>query len=103
MENLFRFIKKDDHLPLMLQSIKKNVGKTFLVTNRDWRYENIVMTFLLGTSWMAFFDLVLVDANKLSFFSIGRYLKYVGPDVIYYGDHLFGDVVRCRKPVGGGP
>ena len=89
VENLARFIKKDDRLLLMLQSIKKNGGKTFLVTNSDWRYANIIMTFLLGTSWMAFFDLVLVDAKKPLFFSTGTDLKYM--------DSMTGSVVDTKK------
>ena len=103
------------------------------MTNSDWRYVNIIMTFLLGAAWNSFFDLVLVDAKKPIFFSTGTDLKYVdtktgsvvdmsveekpglmvyrggdhnavtrlmgakGPDVIYCGDHLYGDVIRCRK------
>ena len=125
-----RFVSKDDRLPLMLMGIKENGGKTFLVTNSDWWYANIIMTFLLGTSWLSFFDLVLVSARKPLFFSTGSPLMYVdtmtgsvvdrmvgdvvvysggdhntvtrllgarGPDVLYCGDHLFGDVVRCKK------
>ena len=29
--------------------------------------------------------------------TVTRLLGARGPDVIYCGDHLFGDVVRCRK------
>ena len=40
VENLARFIKKDDRLLLMLQSIKKNGGKTFLVNNSDCQHHH---------------------------------------------------------------
>lgn len=130
VEDLPRFVKKDSRLSLLFRRIKENGGKSFLVTNSDWKYANIIMTYLLGTEWNTFFDLVVVNAQKPLFFSTGTDLKYVdtktgylqdrlseeepvfsggnhsavarllgarGPDVIYCGDHLYGDVVRCRK------
>jgi 5'-nucleotidase len=134
LANLPKYVKKDDRLPSMLEKIRKSGRKTFLVTNSDWWYSSQIMNFLLGGSWLSYFDLVVVDACKPRFFSTGTALQRVdttsstftllplsscppgptvysggdhstisrmlgarGPDVIYVGDHLYADVIKCRK------
>jgi len=135
LANLSRFVKKDPRLSEMLKKMRNGGKKTFLLTNSDWWYTRQIMTFLLGDSWISFFDLVIVDACKPRFFSSGTPLQYVdtststlfpvsstsippqgpliysggdhttitamlkatGSDVIYVGDHLYADVIKCRK------
>jgi len=132
LANLPRYVKKDERLPSMLEKIRENGKKTFLLTNSDWWYSGQIMKFLLGDSWLSYFDLVVVDACKPRFFSTGTPLQRVdtstaallplssspagpvvysggdhrtistmlgakGPDVIYVGDHLYADVIKCRK------
>ncbi|XP_023338694.1 cytosolic purine 5'-nucleotidase [Eurytemora carolleeae] len=140
VENLEKYIKKDERLIGVLTRIRESGRKTFLLTNSDWWYTNHIMTFLLQNnsnekeSWLDYFDLTIVDACKPTFFNKGTNFKMVdtctgekvdlnskpvherpvvysggdhhtvsnllgadGPDVMYCGDHLHADVVKCRK------
>ncbi len=129
-----RFVQRD---PLVAQTLRdqRSAGrKTFLITNSDWVYTSEMMTYALAPdldqdeSWRDLFDLVIVSANKPSFFEdrnpfyrvvdeqAGLLQPHFGPlrsgevyfggnaaeveqsfhlsggDILYVGDHLFGDV-----------
>ena len=84
---------------------------------------NITDSFVFIDKWLSFFDLVVVDACKPRFFGSGTPTKKLdipesgttpvysggdhdtvtkmlgaeGPDIIYAGDHLYADVIKCRK------
>ncbi|XP_023324415.1 cytosolic purine 5'-nucleotidase [Eurytemora carolleeae] len=140
--DLPRYVKKNSCLLRMLRNIKDGGKKSFLLTNSDWWYTQIIMKYLLNDEnsdedeWMSWFDLVIVDGQKPRFFSSGTPLLRVDkktlekipvdsvaldsnpgglvysggdhttftnmlgvlePEIIYCGDHLYADVVKCRK------
>ena len=77
----------------------------------------------LADAWLGMFDLVVVDACKPRFWAAGtqqvrlagesntttpaysggraeqvqQLLGAAGPDILYVGDHLLADVIKCRK------
>jgi len=140
VKDLPRYVKKDDRLVTMLRQMRDAGRKTFLLTNSDWWYTNIIMGYLLKehsapgeSSWLSWFDLTVVDGCKPRFFTTGTPLKQVNletrellpvdqqhtlnhtvysggdhqtitrmigvdaPEILYCGDHLYGDVIKCRK------
>jgi len=142
VENLPKYVKRDERLPQVLHNLQKSGAKTFLLTNSGWDYSNKVMEFLLdfpnaphaGKSWQSYFNFTFVDARKPSFFAEGTVLRQVnketgrlsigthtgslednavysggnsevlskligakGRDVLYVGDHIFGDVLKSKK------
>uniref|UniRef100_A0A8B9K045 5'-nucleotidase, cytosolic II n=1 Tax=Astyanax mexicanus TaxID=7994 RepID=A0A8B9K045_ASTMX len=71
--------------------------------------------------WQSYFDLILVDARKPVFFGEGTVLRQVdtqifslgsssdivcdllgakGKDILYIGDHIFGDILKSKKRQG---
>ncbi|XP_051787757.1 cytosolic purine 5'-nucleotidase-like isoform X3 [Erpetoichthys calabaricus] len=146
-EDLNRYLIKDPRLPLLLSRMKE-VAKVFLATNSDYSYTNAIMNFLFDhpdssnadvpkTSWMSYFDLIVVDARKPLFFGEGTVLRQVdtytgklrigmytgglehgtvysggssdiicdllgmkGKDILYVGDHIFGDILKSKKRQG---
>lgn len=129
-----RFVERDPLVAQTLRDQRLAGRKTFLITNSDWVYTSEMMTYALapdlaeGESWRDLFDLVIVSANKPSFFenqnpfyrvvdeTAGLLSPHFGPlkdgdvyfggnaaaveesfnlsggDILYVGDHLFGDV-----------
>ena len=90
-----QYIKRDPRLAMLLERLRSNERKIFLLTNSDWWYTNNVMTFILGKEWTSFFDLVVVDASKPRFFSTTREMQrleaatgqtpvYSGGDKVYF-------------------
>ena len=117
-----KYIKRDERLPALLKKLLKNEKKTFLLTNSDWWFTNKIMTFLVGSSWSDYFTLVVVDACKPRFFSsssemvklepegqrvpvysggdqvqVTTLLGSTGQNIIYWGDHLYADIVQCGR------
>lgn len=122
IENPEKFIRKDPRLSPLLLGIRTSGRKSFLLTNSDWRYTSHVMKYLLGDTWHSLFDLIVVDACKPRFFSEGTTLKVLedcldgcniysggnhgkltsmletqGHKILYCGDHLHADIIKCRK------
>lgn len=129
-----RFVERDPLVAQTLRDQRLAGRKTFLITNSDWVYTSEMMTYALapdladGETWRDLFDLVIVSANKPSFFEnqnpfyrvvdeeAGLLQPHFGPlrdgeiyfggnaaaveesfnlsggDILYVGDHLFGDV-----------
>ncbi|KAL7673488.1 hypothetical protein ACOME3_008343 [Neoechinorhynchus agilis] len=141
-ENLEDFIVKSPQVKTMLERIRQYGAKSFLLTNSDYWYTNIVMPFLLETKdWNQYFDYIVVDARKPAFFAEGTPLRKFnavtkkmsmghyrdsngyrcgpierstvysggsckvfskligaqGKDVLYVGDHIYGDIIRSKK------
>lgn len=139
LANISKFVRKDPRLPVMLDRLRQQGAKVFLLTNSGFAYTNKVMGFLLDERpWRSYFDYVLVDAGKPRWFGDGTALRqvdtasgalgigsHVGPllssdvysggscdefcrlvgirsgrEVLYVGDHIFGDVLRSKKSRG---
>lgn len=145
VENLEKYVKKDERLPMFLQRLKESGAKTFLLTNSDYNFTNKIMTYLFDyphgarpedphRNWKTYFDTIVVDARKPLFFGEGTILRQVdtdtgalkigihtgpfhkehvysggscdvfteligakGKDVLYVGDHIFGDILKSKK------
>ena len=69
MNNIAKYIERDERLPLLLDRMHQNGKKTFLLTNSDYRYTEKVMSFLFdvpsakGRPWKSYFDYIVVDAR----------------------------------------
>lgn len=46
IENLEKYVKKDDRLPMFLSRLRESGAKTFLLTNSDYNFTNKIMTYL---------------------------------------------------------
>ncbi|XP_036318318.1 cytosolic purine 5'-nucleotidase isoform X1 [Rhagoletis pomonella] len=145
IENLDYYVKKDPRLPMVLSRIRESGAKVFLLTNSDYKYTNIIMSYLFDfehgarpdephRNWKTYFDVIVVDAAKPLFFGEGTILRQVdtqtgalrigthmgplqpgkvysggscevftsfinakGKDVLYVGDHIFGDILKSKK------
>ncbi|XP_066248458.1 cytosolic purine 5'-nucleotidase isoform X1 [Euwallacea similis] len=145
IENLEKYVKKDERLPTFLARLRESGAKTFLLTNSDYNFTDKIMTYLFDfphgakpgephRNWTTYFDIVVVDACKPLFFGDGTILRQVdtstgalrlgihtgpfqkdhvysggscdvftkligakGKDVLYVGDHIFGDILKSKK------
>ncbi|CAH1188488.1 unnamed protein product [Phyllotreta striolata] len=145
IENLEKYVKKDERLPMFLTRLKESGAKTFLLTNSDYTYTDKIMSYLFDfphgarpedphRNWTTYFDVVVCDARKPLFFGEGTILRQVdtttgglrvgvhtgpllsnhvysggscdvftqfigakGKDVLYVGDHIFGDILKSKK------
>lgn len=138
VNNLSKYVVKDERLPMLMQRILESGAKTFLLTNSEWWYTNELMKYLFDfpglKSWRSYFNYVVVDSRKPAFFGEGTVLRQVdvntgklkigrhtgamredsvysggscdvlskligakGKDVLYAGDHIFGDVLKSKK------
>ncbi|XP_011177124.2 cytosolic purine 5'-nucleotidase isoform X3 [Zeugodacus cucurbitae] len=145
IENLDYYVKKDPRLPMVLSRIRESGAKVFLLTNSEYKYTDILMSYLFDfehgarpdephRNWKTYFDVIVVDAAKPLFFGEGTILRQVdtqtgalkigthmgplqpgkvysggscevftnfinakGKDVLYVGDHIFGDILKSKK------
>jgi HAD superfamily 5'-nucleotidase-like hydrolase len=73
-----KFIYRDPHLAETLHKLRSSGKKLFLLTNSPWGYTDSVMRYLLGgqmneyPSWRLYFDVVVVAAQKPTWFKEGR-------------------------------
>ena len=121
------FILRDPDLPAALDRWRRSGKKLFVLSNSDWRFTEGVLSFLLDgqdptrPSWMDYFDLVVVAARKPAFFRealeavplpgqakafeggnalwMEQQLGAFGEEVLYVGDHIYGDILRSKKHV----
>ena len=119
------FIPRDPQLPLALDRLKREGKKLFLLTNSDWSFTQGVLGHLLDGQdearplWTDYFDLVVVSSRKPAFFLetpepyalegrprcftgghaawLESLLGAQGEQVLYVGDHIYGDVLRSKK------
>jgi 5'-nucleotidase len=120
----------DPKLPDTLYRLRREDKKLFLLTNSDYAYTDRVLSVVLetafhGRNWWEFFDLIVTDSNKPDFFLEGkRWKKKIdckhdvpaygggnfrqleremgarGDEILYIGDHIFGDILRSKKSSG---
>ena len=128
-----RFVQLDPDCALALLD-QQNAGKQLLlITNSEWPFTVAMMSYSFdrfmpaGKTWRDLFDIVIVAANKPSFFStrfpflevasadgllkpvigplnkgkayyggsatvVEQFLGLSGDEILYVGDHIFGDV-----------
>lgn len=76
--DLPKYVDRDPELARTLHKFRSSGKKLFLLTNSPWHYTNQMMTYLLGESmaeypsWRHFFDVIIVSAQKPSWFKEGR-------------------------------
>uniref|UniRef100_A0A0X3PZM9 Cytosolic purine 5'-nucleotidase n=1 Tax=Schistocephalus solidus TaxID=70667 RepID=A0A0X3PZM9_SCHSO len=137
--------KKNPETLLMLDKLRKNGAKVFLLTNSDFQYSQAIMKHILEIpnhegvvrKWTTYFDYIVTDARKPLFFEEGTILRVIdeatgrcsighhtgpletgriyaggscevftqlirarGKDVLYTGDHIYGDILKSKKQVG---
>jgi HAD superfamily 5'-nucleotidase-like hydrolase len=125
LEHRAFFIPQEHQLALALDRLKRGGKKLFLLTNSEWSFTNGVMGHLLDGQdetrprWTDYFDLVVVSSRKPVFFLetpdpipleghpqcfsgghtawLEAMLGAEGEQVLYVGDHIYGDVLRSKK------
>lgn len=119
------FIPRDPQLALALDRLKREGKKLFLLTNSDWSFTAGVLGHLLDGQdearprWTDYFDLMVVSSRKPDFFLgtpppaaidgqprcftgghaawLEAQLGAEGEQILYVGDHIYGDVLRSKK------
>jgi HAD superfamily 5'-nucleotidase-like hydrolase len=119
------FITREPHLALALDRLKREGKKLFLLTNSDWSFTSGVLGHLLNGQdearplWTDYFDLMVVGSRKPLFFTdtpaavplagqanafsgghaswLEARLQAEGEQILYVGDHIYGDVLRSKK------
>ncbi|BDU70099.1 haloacid dehalogenase [Geothrix oryzae] len=125
LEHRHFFIPQDPQLALALDRLKREGKKLFLLTNSEWSFTAGVLGHLLNGQdearplWTDYFDLVVVSSRKPAFFLetpppvpvegqprcfMGGHAAWLesvlgaeGEQVLYVGDHIYGDVLRSKK------
>ncbi|MCP4145965.1 MAG: HAD-IG family 5'-nucleotidase [bacterium] len=121
-----KYFKRDDLLSKTLDKFRNAGKKLFLLTNSDYSYTCAVMDFILSSkakNWEEYFDLVICSAQKPGFFlQSGKGTKIsgskcncfsggdaffleskigsLGDQILYFGDHTYGDILRSKKSAG---
>jgi len=121
------YILRDPELPAALDRWKRAGKKLFVVSNSEWHFTNGVLSFLLDgqdpahPSWEDYFDLVVTSSRKPIFFEepqpalpteshpkaftggnagwLENQLQSFGEEILYVGDHIYGDILRSKKSV----
>lgn len=141
VDNLEKYVERDERLPLLLERMRDHKKIVFLLTNSDFAYTEKIMSYMFDfpscRDWKSYFDYIVVDARKPLFFGEGTILRqvntetgglrigtHVGPlqvgqvysggscsvfneflgakgkDVLYVGDHIYGDILKSKKTRG---
>jgi HAD superfamily 5'-nucleotidase-like hydrolase len=121
------YVLKDPELAPALDRWKRSGKKLFVLSNSEWSFTDGVLRFLLDgqdparPAWIDYFDLVVVSARKPGFFQqnpapealpgspkaymggnaqwMEDELQAYGEEVMYIGDHIYGDILRSKKNV----
>ena len=121
------YILRDPELPAALDRWKRSGKKLFVVSNSEWHFTQGVLSFLLDgqdparPNWQDYFDLVVTSSRKPIFFTepqpaspteghpkaftggnadwLERQLQAFGEEILYVGDHIYGDILRSKKSV----
>lgn len=121
------YILRDPELPAALDRWKRAGKKLFVVSNSEWHFTEGVLSFLLDgqdparPKWEDYFDLVVTSSRKPVFFQepqtalpteghpkaftganagwLEDQLQAYGEEVLYVGDHIYGDILRSKKSV----
>ena len=103
-DNLPLYIEKDPSLPKLLLHFIQGGKKLFLLTNSEYYYTNIIMTYLLNDevpgydNWQDYFEFIIVSACKPRFFLQSADLEKL--DVDEFGVEISQEV--CPKVYRGG-
>jgi HAD superfamily 5'-nucleotidase-like hydrolase len=130
VKDLRRYFVADENLRPTLERFRAMGKKLFLLTNSEYEYTDAVLSHLLttkGESWHELFDLIICESKKPKFFMEGRsadaidtgsndrddycfrganaafiegFLGHNGDEILYFGDHTYGDILRSKKTVG---
>ncbi|GJM44163.1 MAG: 5' nucleotidase [Gemmatimonadota bacterium] len=125
-----RFLDPSPRLGEFLTALREGGKKVFLLTNSESYYTDVLLSHLLEQNadrpWRSYFDLVVTDARKPRFFQernrpgewkdqspggapvysggdVWRFEKMIGfhgDEILYWGDHTYGDILRSKKSVG---
>ncbi|XP_056147214.1 cytosolic purine 5'-nucleotidase-like isoform X7 [Lampris incognitus] len=96
-KNLEKYVAKLPNLPVLLNQIKE-VAKVFLATNSDFIYTEDTGKLRIGT--------YTGDLQHGTVYSGGSsdiicdLLDVKGKDILYVGDHIFGDILKSKKRQG---
>ncbi|MBN2171186.1 MAG: HAD-IG family 5'-nucleotidase [Candidatus Krumholzibacteriota bacterium] len=120
----------DPRLVATLDRFRTEGQRLFLLTNSDYEYTDWVLSWVMndgerGRPWWSFFDLIVTDSHKPGFFHEGIPWKRLaiadhevpsfsggnvrlledhigarGDEILYIGDHIFGDILRSKKSRG---
>ena len=66
------YFEENVRLKPFLERLRNANKQLFLITNSAYWYVNQGMTYLLGKQWHEFFDIVICQARKPSFFGARR-------------------------------
>ncbi|MEI6805882.1 MAG: HAD-IG family 5'-nucleotidase [Myxococcaceae bacterium] len=118
--NVSTYIESHTDIALTLNKLKASGKKLFLLTNSHWDYTQTVMEYL-AKDWLSYFDMVITNSQKPGFFTDPNSFKKItvesgqpiyeggnihefeemtgllGEEILYVGDHIYGDIVRSRK------
>ncbi|MDD5091630.1 MAG: HAD-IG family 5'-nucleotidase [Candidatus Wallbacteria bacterium] len=126
LSDLMRYFKKDVKLPLCLHKFRKSGKKLFLLTNSEEYYTEKVLSCILSGNmqqypdYKDFFDLIICRSGKPDFYQIEKpfcdgqgkmrqggcaremekLLGCRGDEILYFGDHTFGDILVAKKYLG---
>jgi hypothetical protein len=130
MKDIDRYFMADQNLRPTLERFRALGKKLFLLTNSEYEYTDAVLEHLLGTAeetWHDLFDLIICESGKPKFFQDGaqaqpietgdphhdfycfrrgngafieEFLGHDGDEILYFGDHTYGDILRSKKTVG---
>ncbi len=138
--DLPKYIVADPQLPHTLHKLRSSGKRLFVLTNSYYNYTNAVMSYMLNgrleeyPNWINYFDLVIVGAEKPTFFTENKPFYQIDPEteeaasepakkldqrgiyqggshqklekmvpgcqgeqVLYVGDHIYGDIIRSKK------
>ncbi|CAF3619608.1 unnamed protein product [Rotaria sordida] len=128
-QDVATYFEENVRLKPFLQRLRDANKQLFLITNSAFWYVDRGMTYLLGKNWEEFFDIIICQARKPSFFGAQRrpfrevnvnnnskswdrvsklqkgnvytegnltalveMTRWEGHDVLYIGDHIYGDL-----------
>ncbi|KAL9649859.1 hypothetical protein ABK040_009672 [Willaertia magna] len=84
LNDLPKYVKKDERLPILFHRMRESGRKIFLLTNSEYFYTKEVMAYLLNDSkingynnWTDFFDIIITNGCKPKFFTEGTTLREV--------------------------
>ncbi|MBL4819085.1 MAG: HAD-IG family 5'-nucleotidase [Deltaproteobacteria bacterium] len=119
-KDLSTYIESHPDIGLMLHKLRSSGKKVFLLTNSHLNYTETVMSYLLD-NWHSYFDFIITASQKPAFFTEKRPFKQLQPgsqhrifeggnihdfekiaqvrgsEILYVGDHIYGDIVRSKK------
>uniref|UniRef100_A0AAR2IGN8 5'-nucleotidase domain containing 3 n=1 Tax=Pygocentrus nattereri TaxID=42514 RepID=A0AAR2IGN8_PYGNA len=99
-----KYICYGEQTHAVLRKLSENGKKMFLITNSPLDFVDRGMNYIVGKDWRDLFDVVIVQADKPSFFNdpfpcfqgnLYEFLRLTGwrgSKVLYFGDHIYSDL-----------